>query len=290
MASLKETLLGAQAYGRGVQAPLIDLRHGGQFGFSPDYASYVSNAAYVRRNVIARLIEAPRGFDYLEEKDIMIATLQALIELHPRSIEGLNMGLSVDVQGTPFGGAGEEQEDPTDVKRARSNPSFTYTERYGRAINRFYKQWILDLIMDPNSKFPGVVTRGGAKPTDLLPDFRGCTVLFMEPDPTHTTVDKAWLCTNMWPKSDGTVEGRRDLTSAGNTQDVSIEFTALTQVGKGVDALAQKLLTQMNISGANPNNRPAFVDDISADVNAGRRGYKDQILVAASTAVPSLAV
>lgn len=285
MTRLTDTIIANKAFSRGRTAPMVDLKNGGQNGYMTDFPAYVSNAAYIRRNLIARLIEAPKGFSDLPDGQKWIDTLKTLIELHPKSIEGLNMGLTVEVASNPFGGGGEEQEDPTDVKRARSQPVLGYIEKYGRPINAFYNGWITELIMDPITKVPNIVTRGSKKPADLLPDYIGATVLFFEPDPTFTKIDKAWLCTNMWPKSDGPVEGRRDLTSAGNTQDFTIEFTAISQVGLGVNTLAQKLLDEMNLSGANPNARPAFVDKISADVKAGDKGYAETIAAAGRTAL-----
>ena len=44
----------------------------------------------------------------------MVETLKALVELHPKSIEGLNSTLRVEWAETPFGGAGEMQQDVTE--------------------------------------------------------------------------------------------------------------------------------------------------------------------------------
>lgn len=285
MARQSDIILAGKAYSIGRTAPMVDLKSGGQHGFMPDYASYISNAAYVRRNLICRLIEAPKGFDLLPDPAKWRETLKVLVELHPRTIEGLNAQLNVDVTSNPFGGAGEEQEDPTDVKQARSTPSFGYVEKYGRPINAFFDAWIRELIMDPATKVPNVVTRGQAKLIDLLPDFRGMTCMFIEPDPTHTKVDKAWLCTNMFPKTAGQVEGRRDLTTAGNQLEYTIEFTSIAQTGNGVNRYAQSLLDEMNLSGANPQNRKSFLEAISADVKAGANGYAEQIATAGRTAI-----
>ena len=211
--------------------------------------------------------------------------MKALVELHAKTIEGLQSTLTVEYSETPVGGAGEMQEDVTNVTRARSNPSFTWTEKYGKPINAFLDGWILNLIMDPQTKFPAVVTRGSKKPTDLLPDYNGMTVMFVEPDPTHTKVVQAWLCTNMRPKTGGDVTGRRDLTAAGETVDYQVEFTAVTQVGAGVNKFAQRLLDEMTLTGANPNLRPAFVDQITADVKAGDAGYTAAVNNAGKTAV-----
>lgn len=284
MTRLTDTILANQAYTRGRDAAMVNLAKGGQFGFQTDYPAYISNTAYVRRNLVARVLEAPRGFDDMQEPAMWYAALKTLIELEPRSIEGFNMGLTVETAQAPFGGAGEQMEDPTNVTRATSTPSMTYLERYGRPIQAFFNAWITELIMDPTSKVPNVVTRG-KRPRDLLPDYYGMTVLFFEPDPTFTMVDKAWLCTNMYPKSDGSVEGRRDLTSAGSTNEISIEFTALSQVGFGVNKLAQRLLNEMQLLGNNPNQRPEFVTKVDSFIASPAEGFAERMAAAGRSAV-----
>lgn len=285
MARHKEAILAGQAHAIGKHAPMVNIVHGGQQGFMADYANYVSNARYVRRNIIPILVEAPRGFNHLENKDRYVATLKALVELHATAIEGLQSTLTVDMAETALGGAGEMQEDVTNVTRARSNPTFTWPEKYGAPINAFLESWIVNLLMDPETKFPAVFSNGVSVPTDLLPDFQSMTVMFIEPDPTHTKVLRAWLCTNMKPKTGGEVEGRREIGSGGQEVEYNVEFSAITQIGSGVNNFAQRLLDEMNLSGANPNRRPSFVDAITETVKAGNSGYAEAIDNASRTAI-----
>lgn len=285
MARLTNTIVGNKGYGIGKNNPMINLDYGGQFGQQVEVAQYVSSAPYVRRNLIALVIEAPRGFDDLPDPEYWRSAFKNLIELHPKSIEGFNAQLTVESQETPFGGAGEMIQTPSKVTRARSVPSFSYVERYGRPISTFFDMWILELIMDPITNVPNVVTRTGANVADLLPDYIGGTILVFEPDPTYTKVDKAWLTTNFYPTAGAPVEGRRDMTAGGEQLEFSIEFAGLSTSTAGVVAFAQKLLDEMNLTGSNPNLRPAFVDAISPWVKDTGTGYASQIAEAARTAV-----
>jgi hypothetical protein len=268
-------------FGQYATAPMVDVTQGAQNGYSTDFTAYVSNSSYTKRNLIALLIEAPRGFQDLNTPDDWVATLKALVELHPKSISGLNSELTVDFVETAVGGAGEMQEDISNVTRQRSTPEFVWTEKYGKPIWAFLDSWIRNLLMDPISKVAAVVASGTARPTDLLPDYTGMTCIFIEPDPTHTQVIEAWLCTNMMPKTTGENVGRRDLTQAASEAEYSVPFTALTQVGYGVKQFAQQLLNQLNLTGANPNLRQAFVQGIDADVDAIADGYFAQVATTA---------
>jgi hypothetical protein len=286
MSRIRDAILAENtAYHVGKTNPMIDLQYGGQQGYAPDLTEWVSNQAYIGKNLICLLVEAPKGFGYLPDADAWVGTLRALVELHPMSITGLSAGLEVEVTENAAGGAGEMQQDFTDVKRARSNPVFRWNEKYGMPVQTFLQGWITYLMMDPASKYPNVATLSGSKPTDLLADQYAATMIFIEPDPTHTKVVKAWLCTNMWPMNTGEMIGRRELAAAGEPTTYDIPFTALTQFGAGVDLLAEKLLAGINITGANPYQRPAFLDAIDADVLAARKGYESQVEELGSQAI-----
>lgn len=288
---LQRQILGHEAYGeeRMDAQGMTDIAalQAGQNGFRTDFEGYVNNSSYVKRNMIAVLVEAPRGFQDLPKSDQWVATLKSLIELHPNSIEGMTSTLTAEFAETTVGGAGEIQEDVSNVTRERSTPTFAWTEKYGKPINAFLTGWITNLMMDPITKVPNIMTRKGDKPTDILPDYTSATVLFIEPDPTHTRVVHAWLSTNMMPKTAGEVTGTRDLTTAGETVEYSVEFTSLTQEGLGVQLFAQRYMDEMNMNAVNPNLKPAFVDKIESDIHAEDSGYQDNLDRASRTSVMS---
>jgi hypothetical protein len=268
----------------GKNAPMVDLQYGGQMGYAPDLTEWVSNQAYVKRNVICLLVEAPKGFSMLPNPEKHIATLRALVELHAMSIEGLNQTLEVETTENPVGGGGEMQEDFTDVKRTRTQPVFRWNEKYGMPIATFFSSWIRNLIMDPDTKYPAITTLANV-PADMLADMYSATMLFIEPDATHSKVVKSWLVTNMFPKSSGEITGRRDLTQANEPQSYDINFTGISQSGIGVDAFAQKLLDGIAKTGANPYLRPAFVQEIQADILATKKGYSNDVAALGSQAI-----
>jgi hypothetical protein len=278
MARHSNTIMGKTAYASYSHTPAVDLQQGGQQGHFNDFRFYVNNSAYVTRNTVAILVEAPRGFRYLDNPNEWVGALKAIIEKHSQRIEGLRSTITVENVENAVGGDGNMQEDVSNVTRERSVPVHVIIEKYGMPVNKFLEGWITGLLMDPVTKIPNVSTLGRANgPTDLLPDFTSATVLYFEPDPTFRTVQKAWLCTNMRPKTGGIVEGTRDLTQGGESLTYNIEFTALTQVGVGVNNFAQRVLDSMNLTGTNPNLREAFQPNLDADVAASNVGYKEQV-------------
>lgn len=288
MSRLTEALLQG-AYTRNIDRPMLDLKFGGQQGWAPNLTEWVSNQAYVSRPLICILVEAPRMFSILPEPDKWVASLKALFELHARSIQGLKATLEVETTEHPVGGGKEQQEEVVNVTRERSQPSFTFIEKYGRPIQTFLDYWIRYGLMDPETKFALLSTLGKTEVNDLLADWYSATCLFIEPDPLHKNVDKAWLVTNMFPKSTGTIEAKRDLTSAQNILELEVEFTGLSQYGAGVNAFAQQVLNNINTLYADPFFRPSFADSISADVNAVNKGYKNWTEEVGRTAVTNMA-
>lgn len=275
---------GSAAFAPGKKNDVSNPIYGGQHGYAPDLSQWVSNQAYVRRNLICLLVEAPKGFQYLTNPDQWVATLRSAVELHAISIEGLNMTLEVETTENPVGGGGEVQEDFTDVKRQRSQPVFRIPEKVGMPFANFFANWIRYLIMDPDTKYP-LITTTGKVPPDMMADMYAATMLFIEPDYLHSKVVKSWLVTNMFPKGSGEITGRRDLTAAHETVTHDITFTGIAQSGIGVDEFAQKMLDSMSLTGANPYLRHAFVDAISADLSSSKTSYADEISNIASNAV-----
>ncbi len=277
MPRLANTILANKpTWAAGRENSMVDLTIGGQLGIAPDLTQYLGNQSYIRKNLICLLVEAPTGFALMPDASQWIATLRALVELHPLSIEGLNAGLEVEVVDTaPVGGSNEQHQDFTNVTRARSEPTFRWTEKYGRPIEQFLRQWIQIFMMNPDTKVADIAAMTGiTTPTDMLADTYSMTCAFIEPDPTHTKVVKSWLCTNMFPHGAGEVIGRRELTAAGEATTYDIKFSAITQYGLGVDAFCQTLLDGISMTGVNPYMRTAFESGISGDVANAADGYK----------------
>jgi hypothetical protein len=271
-----DALLGGNAQGQGVNNDMLDLSYGGQMGYANNLTEWVSNAAYVRRHVFSILIAQPKFFGASVYGDKLTAELRALVERHSNRIEGLNSTLEVEFAETPVGGAGEVQHEVTNVRRTPSNPNHSMFEKYGRPIQNFLEWWITFGLMDPDTKIANVGTLANA-PTDMLPDQYTMTVLYIEPDAIHAKAAKSWLCGNMMPKGTGEIIGSADRASAMNLQELSIEFTALTQRSNGVDHWAQQIMDAIKITDANPYMRDAFMKEISGDVEAANTGYAKSV-------------
>lgn len=273
MSRLTDALI-TGAYTRDLDKPILNLAHGGQNGWTPNLTEWVSNQAYVSRPLVCILLEAPKLFTVMPDSQKWTSSLKALFELHAKSIDGFNAGLKVDVDEHPVGGAGEMQQEFTNVTRERSQPKFTFTEKYGRPIQTLLEYWIRYGLMDPETKFALAGSLGNSQVNDLLADWYTASCLFFVPDPLHKKVDKAWITTNMHPLGTGDITAKRDLTSAQEILTLDIEFTGFSQYGLGIQHFAQGILDNINTTHADPFMKPAMVSGVSADVAAVDGGYK----------------
>lgn len=277
------------AYTRDIDRPILDLKYGGQGGWSPNLTEWVSNQAYVSRPMFTILLEAPKMFSVMPDSEKWYSSLKALLELHPRTIEGMNAGIKVDTDDHPIGGSLEVQQEVVNVTRERSQPKFTFVEKYGRPIQTFLEYWIRYGLMDPETKFALLSTLGKADVKDMLADWYSATCLFIVPDPMHKRVDKAWVTTNMYPLGNGDITGKRDLTTSQEILTLDVEFSGISQYGLGVNQFAQTILDNINTLNADPFMKPSFITKISPDVDAANtNGYKSGLEKSAKDVVTKL--
>lgn len=281
-----DLMLGKQSFAKGAYTPVVDPRMGQQMGFMPNFRELPSNTPYTRKSMIAILVQHPLFMDYLDGGQILKDTLKVLVEEHPLSIEGINLTITPEFAETPVGGAGQKLKIIQNMTQAESSPSFSYQEKYGKVITRFYTYWQRTAMMNPETKFPEILHMAVSDmPEEILENFMSMSMLFIEPDPTHRYVVEAALLSNMMPSSGIPREMVRNLPEGDTALTFSMEFTAVTESTNAVFEFAQDVLNTISLTGVSPNNRPAAFDSIHADILAANRGYKESIEEAARNAV-----
>lgn len=243
------------------RAPSLNLRYGGQHGHMPrvgsigadgkSYQEWISNQAYVQRNVIPVLLTYPLFFDYMPpNRSTWIGMLKAIMEQHPLTIEGLNASISIETDEHSVGAAGEMQQEYTKVNRTRSEPSFTWQEKAGESITRFWEWYVTYGISDPDTGMANV--RNYITQDDYsgiyTPDFYTFSMMFIEPDSLGKYVNRAWLLNNMGPTGTLEVNGKRDIKANGELKSISMTFSALSAPPSvAVNNMAERLLAAMNV-------------------------------------------
>lgn len=267
------------SYANGANGPVTNLDLPSGMGYAPDFRYYHAATDYTRRPCIAFLMELPNAFKDTDDPAKWGGSLKALIEMHARTIDGIDFTLEVEHVETPFGGGGEQMQTLSKVRRARSVPVFTWVEKVGMPVARFWNNYIIYFMGEPNSNVAGIIGKGGITPAATYPDYNTFSVLFVEPDPTERFALNSVLMTNCQPTGQGPeMRMSRDITATPENVTHSITLTGIQQVGRGVDKLGQMMLDRASQTGIDLNAEPAFLSDREADVSARSNGYIEQLI------------
>lgn len=205
---------------------------------SKDFAGWVSNQALFQRNLIALVV---KGFGpSVPDHETLTQTAKTLIEMHALSINGLENGLIYD-----------RVADRCEPKP--SKPIFRYGEKYGYPVTELHRHWMEDLLWK--------------KPDSVLVEDTKLSVMFIEPDPTHTLVVDAWLCEEFHPVMFGGIPGVRDLVRENYAAVITVEYDAKTRRGSEINQTAAELLKGLNVQSANPHGRSRLADALAVSLN-----------------------
>ena len=170
------------------EGTLTDPQYGGVNGYAPEYREWVSAVQERIQHGIPFLIDAPAGFEYLTTDPMqLVSQLRAIMELHPRKIEGFEAGLQIENADIPWGGGGQKLHVFTNVTRDQTSWKATVDDKEGAPIRRFWEYYIQMLMANEESKVPGVATLS-RRPAHWLADMWTFTMGFIIPDPLHQYV------------------------------------------------------------------------------------------------------
>ena len=260
-------------------AQLVDLAKAGSMGgAAPDYRHFVADSPYVMPNLQLFVLDVPAGYALLPDSENLTASLKSLIEKTCKSAEGWDATVNWEYHEAPFTGSGEMVYTPNDAKRAQTVLTFVWDELQKRSISRFWEYTGLMLIMDPETKKPRINELDADElPRDPTGNFAGFILLAFETDTFNTEIVRSWISYDVRQTTSGEIKGRVNSTSASEGVEVSIEFKSTTMTNAATDAVARKILEQMNRRGSNPHSNRAALEEISADVSAAGGGILERL-------------
>ena len=233
----------------------IDIRHGGQWGLLPIIGeekigkpihAWMHEQSYQRMDVIPIVLQTPKMFDLLPGSENWHQAIKALFEVHARTIDGLNASLTVETAEHNLGLSGASVEEVVKVNREATKISIGLDERTGLPFETLFDVWIRYGLEDPDIGHP-LITR--VADPDSLPkhwtaEWYSCTVLFIEPDRLRRKVVHAWLVSDLKPKANPDIIGKKDKSASRELKQLTIDFGgfALPPTNRRVKQLAQSIL------------------------------------------------
>lgn len=254
-----------QYVGNGI--PTIDIRNGGQWGALPVIGGVENGVAvnewmheqqYQRRDLIPIVLSVPKMFNLLPNADAWKQAVKAMIEVHAKTIDGLNSSLTVDTAEHDLGLSGAKFREVIGVTRESSNVSITVEEKDGNPFEILLDVWIRYGLEDPDLKAPLItrVANDEELPEQFGPEWTTMSVLFIEPNALYRKVVHAWLVSNMFPTSNPDIIGKKDKSASREFKSMSIELGgfAIPHTNKRVKKLADTVLANLELWKKDPED------------------------------------
>lgn len=245
--------------------PTIDIRHGGQWGALPliggiendvSINEWMHEQQYMKRDVIPVVISVPKLFELLPNADAWKQAVKAMVEVHAKTIEGLNSSLTVATSEHDLGLSGAKYKEVTDVTRESTDITITVEEKNGNPFEILLDVWIRYGLLDPDLKAPLItrIVEEDKLPSTWSAEWTTMSVLFIEPDILLRKPVHAWLVSNLFPTSNPDITGKKDKQAGRETKSMSINLGgfAIPHTNKRVMKLASTVLNNLKLWSLDP--------------------------------------
>lgn len=263
-----------------------NLVNGGQLGigYQPDYLDAATPLVFPP--VVLVVLQTPTMYSKNTKMGQMI---KSVIETHPKSVSGLDIGYTVDTQTAPAGHDGQEQEVPMSTKRSAPSPSFTFQEVHGNLIWNLFKKWIWDMH-NPDTYTAMNNAAGGVDVQPYTMSSYAMSMIAIQFDSTFlpdNIIDGVFY-TNMFPKETGDLGIERQIGTT-NLRERSIPFSAIAQHNKFTKALAKKVAQDLQLAKVNYARMKTGITEVSSSLKeSGLALGAKQAAEASKTEIPGL--
>ena len=185
--------------------------------------------------------------------------LKSLVEVHAKSVSGLDVTYQLETASTPVGWDGQEMKVPTRTTRQGVDPSFTWQEVTGNLVWNFMRKWIFDIQHpDTNASLmsaQGIAVEQGSNtmPPFLMSSFcMSMVAIQFDPTMRPENIIDGFYYTCMFPITTGEF-GIERTWGTTQTKERSIQFTALVQHNDNTKWLAQEIASILGFHTVNYN-------------------------------------
>ena len=268
----------------GMNTPITNIERGGSQGWSPRLglldgtAEWISEKPFVQEDVMAFILEYPKGFDILPGGELLKRILKSYWEDRVSKIDGLKATLTIEYAEHSIGRSGQKYQVAVKSTREQSEISTTAVEPAGRPFERMTEVWLKYLVRDDVTQSPLITTVIPSSRTvkEIYFDYlNSCTILFIEPDTSRRYVERAYLTFNMKPKQTPEISSKKDIDGSAEIKENTIPWTGITSISNGVYELAQNMLDNIAVLGTDPfYNTIAVSQDVKEAVDAKLKEIK----------------
>lgn len=259
----------------------LDLSKVGQNGVAFNLQAISNNTPYTKNPLFIQLVRAPKAFKIHPDGEALTAALKRLIERHPKNWQGFVQPLEIETMQVPNGWDRQMLTIPTNVTRGPIQPSLTADKLYDEADASFWNYYIETFLSHPTTQRPNYAELS-SHPDDWLVDQYTFDIIAWEPDMTYTKAIKAWACAAMLPTNSVEITGQRDIANAHQQEEYTITFATIYDSSVPVVETATQLMKAMTLHSSNPNYKPTYFSEITAEVTASSEGILEENLAHAA--------
>jgi hypothetical protein len=220
----------AVALGMGENQIAANLTHGSNLGVGLREVSLDAATPLVFTPTVFVVMHTPSMYTNTGN-GIVGTTIKTLIETHAKSVSGIDVTYSLETSESPVGHDGQQQQVPTQSKRAAVNPSFTFTEVTGNLVWKLFVQWMTD-IQDPDTN--ASMARFNDDTLQFMSTTYSMAMMAIQFDPSglaKNIIDAAFI-SNMFPTDPGGSLGLERNIATSKTMDRTVTFSGHIQHNK----------------------------------------------------------
>ena len=243
---------------------VANIAEGAQLGHGSHLPDIDAATPLTFNSVIPIVTHLPTMFD--NQPDVQ-RVLKAVMERHPKGIDGVDFEYSLEVATTAAGKDSQMISMPTQATRSSISPSFTFQEVTGNLIWNLMRHW-LTTISNPDTQqsFMGAISSGDVSPA-VFSSF-SMDMMFIQFDSTFRpeNILDAIMVTAMFPTSTGMLNIK---SSPGQVElaERTIPFTGVLQHNLNTKRVAMDVAEIIGMHRVDYNTSVPIASKISSKLN-----------------------
>lgn len=244
---------------------IANVVDGGQLGFGPLLKNLDANTPPVFLPMQLVVTHVPTFFNYIDNGTEIF---KALFETHLLSMEGLDFGYSMEIDGTPVGRDGQLQNVPTKQVRSQISPTALWPEKIGNVVYNLGRIWMNAMhdIDTQASSMAGIIPAGTTLPP-LVASMYTADIMMIQYDSTYRpeNIIDAFALTNFFPTEIGSPGYQLNATET-HRPDRNFTFTCIVQHNNNTVAVAKSLATLTNLHTINYQDAHPIATSIESEL------------------------
>lgn len=251
----------------------IDLsKDAGQNGFEADIRVLANSSPHVQNPARIVVTRTPGWMDRHPNAEVIKANFIYLVETHPESWSGLEIGSSIGTGERQVGWDGQVTKAPTTRTVNQIQPQATY-KAIGEGVDINYWNYYIDVaIVAAGKQSPDFGELSSVPDAWTLVDYT-FDMLVWEPNSTFTRARWAMAIGGLWPSTPVTIALERTLTEARKMREYTMTFEGgVYDDSRNTLAQASALEAALNVNRIKNSTKPAFFaayNDIDVSVSEG---------------------